>query len=208
MQRVALVGGGGEAQFVIVAAVQRAVTGAIAAEQFAQCRRHRQCIGIDFGAYTAACSDVAQVGQQAVGDVDGGMRECTQAQAQGDARGGTQQAQAQGFVVGQQGGGSDVQCALLPQAQCTGSIAESAADPDVIANLCAITTQGLAAGYLAHRGDRQRQRATRGVTADQGDVMLVGQGEKAIGEGIDPVFAGLGQRQRQRAPSRARAHRR
>ncbi|MNI82775.1 hypothetical protein D3C73_1395250 [compost metagenome] len=87
---------------------------------------------------------MAKVGQQPIGDIHGGMRECTQAQAEGDARGGTQQAQAQGFVVGQQRGGGHVQCTLLPQPQRAGSVAEGAADPDVIANLCAITTQRLA----------------------------------------------------------------
>ncbi len=134
------------------------------------------------------------------------MRERTQAQAEGDARSGSQQAQAQGFVVGQQRGGGHVQCALLPEAQRTGSVAESAADPDVIANLCAIAAQCLAARHLPHGGDRQRQRATRGVTTDQRDVVLVGQCEETIGERVDPVFAGFRQRKCKRAPRRARAH--
>jgi hypothetical protein len=131
---------------------------------------------------------VTQVGQQAVGHVHRRVREGPQAQAEGHARRRPQQAQAQAFVVGQQRGGGHAQRALLPQAQRTGGIAQRATDPDVVAHLCAVAAQCLATADLAHRSDRQRQRATRGVATDQRDVVLVGQGEEAIGEGLDPVF--------------------
>ncbi len=188
MQRVALIGGGGETQLVVIATAQCAVTRTVAAEQIAQRVRDRQRIGIDVCGQVAARGDVAQIGQQAIGDIHRCMREGTQAQAEGDARRRPQQAQAQAFVVGQQRGGGDAQRTLLPQAQRAGGITQRATDPDVIACLCAVAPQGLATPDLAHRGHRQRQRTARGVATDQRDVVLVGQGEEAIGEGLDPVF--------------------
>ncbi|KAG1441371.1 hypothetical protein G6F57_018718 [Rhizopus arrhizus] len=109
--------------------------------------------------------------------------------------------------IGQQRGGSHVQGALLPELQCAGGIAQGATHPEVVAHLRTIATQRLASAHLPHRCDRQRQRAARGVSPDQRDVVLVGQCEETIGKGFDPVFGRFRQRQCQRAPGRARAHR-
>ncbi|MNV27132.1 hypothetical protein D3C71_1182700 [compost metagenome] len=96
---------------------------------------------------------------------------------------------------------------LLPQRQCHAGFTRHTGHPHIVTGLGAITAQCLASGHVAHGGDRNRQRAARGIAANQGHAVRVGQLEEAVRECIHPRRRCLRQRQGQGAPCRRGAHR-
>ena len=153
---------------------------------------------------TLLCGDLftqpgrGQVAGQAVAEVDRGAGQATQRQAGLHARRRAVQAVTQ---LGRS------RAALAPLRQAAGGVAQGAGDPDVLARARAAAQQGLPGRHQAVGGDRHRQRAARGVAADQRDTVLPGQIEEAIEEALYPRRIGLRQRQRQGAPRRLRPHR-
>jgi len=71
-----------------------------------------------------------------------------------------------------------------------------------------VAAQGVSRGQRADRGDRDRSRAPRRVSADQLDGVRLGEREHARGEGLDPRLVGVGQGDREQEPARVGAHRR
>src|SRR6185312_14138226 len=115
-----------EAQLVIVTAAQGELQRGTVVVQTEQGRGAWQQRGIDLGADAARRADMAQVGEQAVGYVDAGMRLAAQRDARGQARGGTVEPADQEFAqavpaVVMPGG-------LLQGVQTRGAIAERPGD--------------------------------------------------------------------------------
>ena len=117
-------------------------------------------------------ADVAEIGDQPVGDVDGGGGHAAQrlAQRQARARRAVAVDQDQRLVLGHREPAQD--------AQAERRIAERAGHPDVVADLRAGPQQRLPAGNQAQDGERECQRAMGrgGIAAQQvaTEALLVG----------------------------------
>src|SRR6185437_5973887 len=74
-----------KAKLVIVASGRGEVASSIGGKSFAQHKRNRQRVRVDFRADAAARADMAEVGQQAVGQVDARGRDAAQGQPGRDA---------------------------------------------------------------------------------------------------------------------------
>ena len=190
----------GEAQFVVVAAGQlQAPARGLVAEMLSQRHRGRQAAEVEFGAHAAAREDVAEVRTQAVAQVNGGGGQFDDRQADVHPRRRPVEAMAQLHGL---------QAAGLPLPQRAGGVAQRAGDPDVVVEAGAVAAQATAGRHETLRADGDRERAARGVAADQRDIVRFSQFAEAVEEPVHPVRVGLGQRQRQRRPGRSRTHRR
>jgi hypothetical protein len=140
---------------------------------------------------------MAEIAEQAVADIQRAAGNAAQRQAQGHARRGCFQPLA-GLLqqLGRQ------LHAAQHGLQCQACIAQSAADPDLIAGPGAAAQQGLAGRDFAEHGDADIERAARGVAADEFAVMGIGQGQQAGRKFADPGFVGTGQGQGQRERQR------
>ena len=165
-------------------------------EWITECVGGREPVQFDFGADAAGAADVAEVGEQAVGDVHGGGGEAGQGTAEGDTGRGAIQTGAQC------GGGAPLQ-----QRQGGSGIPQGAADPEVFTGARTSAPQRATRFDKAVRGHADRQRTAGGVAADEGDAVLHGQRQEAVEEAIQPGGVRRRQGQRKRAPRWLGAHR-
>ncbi len=146
---------------------------------------------------------MAQVLQQTVGNIDGGVRDAAQRQPQRHLRFGPFQRAAgrgQPRRVGR----------VLPVEQAIGHVgrAQFAGHPDVVVRPRAIAAQRGAGRHGAEHGhaDGQVMGAAGGVAADQRAAMGRRQRMEPVGEGRQPRLVQARQRQPQHATDGPRAH--
>ena len=151
---------GGEAQFVVVAAAELQAPARPRRRESARqaCAKSASGPGPVRRPTPLRAKHMAQVGEQPIADVDGGAGEAAQCDAGGDARRRPIQAVAQ---LGRH------QRLAAPLAESACRIADGAGDPDIVIEAGAIATQRRSRRNQTMRGDRDRQRAARGVAADQ-----------------------------------------
>jgi hypothetical protein len=135
---------------------------------------------------------VAEILREAVGNVDGGVREAAQPLAELDAR--------LGLVQALRG------CRVARLLERERGAAQLARDPDVIARPRTAAHQREARGHLAEDGDAQGERPARGIAAHEVDIESSRERVEAFGEGGDPRFVCRRQRDRERRPARRGAH--
>ena len=191
-----------EAKFVIVASGQREVASLRGGKRFMQGRRKRQRIRVDFRADAAARADVAEVREQAVGDIDARGRDAAQGQPCRDARLRPVEPFAQCRKPCRR-----MRLRFAQRMQRRRRVAQRTRDENRIADLRAGARQRGLFGHEAQRGHRDAQRPARGIAADQRDLELPRQFRETVGEVFDEVRIGLRQGQRQHRPRRLRPHR-
>jgi hypothetical protein len=191
---------GGKGQLVVVAAGEQALL-----------RQHRIGAGLERGARQqgevdvrrqgGTLEDVADVGEQAVGNVDRRRRQAAQGEPERDARLRT----VQRGEAGRHRRPAQTDFSLtVGQPECRQ--AGRAGHPQVVAVPPAGAGQRLPLRHFAEHGGRQVERAARGVAADDVHPECVGAGEQAAREGGDPVLVGGRQRGGDHRPARLRAH--
>ena len=129
--------------------------------------------------------NVADVGEQAVGNIDGAAGDAAQPAAQVDARLRRMQAGETGFEL----------LSLKPHAagemgEAEGRVAGGPGHPDIITGMRPVAAQGQAGRQLPHDGDADAQRAARGVATDEFDAKACGHGKKTAHKGRDPGLVG------------------
>src|SRR6478672_3107624 len=140
---------------------------------------------------------MAEVGEQAIGYIDAGMRQRRQFPSSLDPRLWSIPPRPQrrlGCTAG------------APLRQRRRGIAKRSGDPDVVISLGATAPQRLPFGDEPMHGDANRQGSSRRVAADQRDAELCRQLEEAIEKPVEPRGVGVPHRQRQGRPRRLRAH--
>ncbi len=192
----ATVGSGGEDELVVVAAGEQA----FALQRFAlagEIGAARQGVDLDHRADAGAPQHVAEIAGQAIGNVDGAAGDADERPAEGDP--GRRLLHRPANPRERIAGHGDRAAQHLER---EAGVAERAADPEIVAGARARAKQRRPARDLAEGRDRDRQRAARGVAADQLAVVPLGQRQQAAGEGREERLVGRGQGQRQREGER------
>ena len=178
-------GRGGKSKLVIVAAREQAIGAEYVIGAGGDGRRPRQGIVVQLGGNARLFENVADVGQQAVGNIDGAARDAAQPAAQVDARLRRMQAGETGFKLR----------SLKPHAagemgEAEGRVAAGPGYPDIITGLRPVAALGQAGRQLPHDGNADAQRAARGVAANEFDAKAPGHGKKTARKGRDPGLVG------------------
>ena len=190
----------GEHQFIVIATCQAVFVAKLASgdcQYWVGSYVAQQVISVQHGPHAAGGEDVAQVAQQAVAHIGGGVGNPAQGHAQRHTRRRALHAQAgcrKGFGAHQ---GAHTGCAP-EHFQRQACVAQATAHINVVAHLCGTAAQGLVFRHLAEHGDANVQRPRRGVSPHQCATMDVGQGQQPFGKCRQPGVVGTRQRQSQR----------
>ncbi len=155
-----MVGRNGHQQLVVIPAGERRLPGLGLAQRVHQTGGQGQRPGLEVGADARALEDMPQVGEQAVGDVDGRRGQPAQRLAGGQPRLGKQVALQQRVVK--------ITLPALPKRQATGAAPQRPGHRDQVAGPGSAAGQGLAGGHFAHHGHTNGGGATGHVAAHQG----------------------------------------
>ncbi len=171
-----------EEELVVVAAGEHAVALELGTLQSPEHRGSRDTLILHGSGDAGALGDVREVAGEAVGDVDGGMREATQALAKLDARLRSMQPLRR---LGD-----------LRMHEAERGAAEFARYPDVVAGASAGALEGKPGRHFADRGDAQRAAfAARRVPADQIHAVALGERVEAVGKPLEPARVDRRQRE-------------
>ncbi len=139
---------------------------------------------------------MSQIGEQAVGNIDGGGGQSTQRVTERDTRCRPLQARDQRLPFRL--------LTLRPALQGGCRITRTAREVDRVTGTRAVAPQGLAGWQVPEAGHGQRQhRTARGVAAGQRHVVVCRQRHPAVAEAIEPAAI----RQRRQAQREQRGHR-